>query len=361
MANKTIGDYPQALSIDNSTDMLLMEQNATDSYRKINRNTLLGTSGTLVDTNSPQSISNKTLDNTTVASFLDTRFTLQDDGNPTRQARFQLDNITPGNTRVYTLPDQNTGIAGTTASQNLLNKTITSPIINGGTINNPTLNINVINESTVNNGVTIDGLNIKDGAITTPNSVPGASIVPNSLTKSQIDWGLTGGIWWEELGRTTLNSAAATIGITINPALARTYLKVIFGIAGATNTVTALNLRLNNDFTSSYVSAYTNLDNTYGYGVNSTSGSIPLLGSTGTVWISPTSMEIDILDNAGIIKFVGTCQNVVGSSNVSSINTGSRLVRGIYHQSGSRVTNVQISVGGANITAGSSLILLGHN
>lgn len=68
-------------------------------------------------------------------------------------------------------------IVGTSDSQTLTNKTLTSPTINTAIINNPTLNTNTINEFTAAAGVTIDGLNIKDGAINTPNSTPLGSVV----------------------------------------------------------------------------------------------------------------------------------------------------------------------------------------
>lgn len=52
-----------------------------------------------------QTLSNKTLGNTNIATLKDTSFTLQDDGDATKQAQFQLSAITTGATRVYTLPD----------------------------------------------------------------------------------------------------------------------------------------------------------------------------------------------------------------------------------------------------------------
>lgn len=57
-------------------------------------------------------------------------------------------------------------IVGTTDTQTLTNKTLTSPTINGGTIANPTLTVNSINEYTAANGVGIDGVTLKDGGIT---------------------------------------------------------------------------------------------------------------------------------------------------------------------------------------------------
>lgn len=67
-------------------------------------------------------------------------------------------------------------IVGTTDTQTLTNKTLTSPTINTPTIVNPTLQTDTISEYTSANGVTIDGLNIKDGVITTVGAVGTAAL-----------------------------------------------------------------------------------------------------------------------------------------------------------------------------------------
>lgn len=53
-------------------------------------------------------ITGSTLDNTSTITIKDASFTLQDDGDTTKQARFQLSGITTGTTRTYTLPDAST-------------------------------------------------------------------------------------------------------------------------------------------------------------------------------------------------------------------------------------------------------------
>ena len=69
-------------------------------------------------------LTNKTLDNTNTVTLKDTNFTLQDDGDTTKQAKFQLSGISAGITRTLTMPNASTTLVGTDAAQTLTNKTI---------------------------------------------------------------------------------------------------------------------------------------------------------------------------------------------------------------------------------------------
>jgi hypothetical protein len=76
--------------------------------------------------------------NTNTVTLKDTLFTVQDDGDVTRQGRFQLSGITPGQTRVLTWPDYNGAIATLAGTETFTNKTLASPAINGGTLSSIT-------------------------------------------------------------------------------------------------------------------------------------------------------------------------------------------------------------------------------
>ncbi|MEO6299987.1 MAG: DUF2793 domain-containing protein, partial [Paracoccaceae bacterium] len=59
-----------------------------------------------------------------VGTFADSAFKLQDNGDATRQAQFELSGITSGTTRTVTLPDANGTLVLAAATQTLTNKTI---------------------------------------------------------------------------------------------------------------------------------------------------------------------------------------------------------------------------------------------
>lgn len=64
----------------------------------------------------PQTVAGKTFDNTNTANLKDTLLTVQDDGDATKQAQFQLSGITAGQTRVVTVPNSNGTMMYTTTA-----------------------------------------------------------------------------------------------------------------------------------------------------------------------------------------------------------------------------------------------------
>jgi len=77
-----------------------------------------------VDEDSTQTLSNKTFDNTTSFTVKDANFTIQDDADTSKQVKFQASGLTTATTRTLTVPDANTTIVGTDATQSLSNKTL---------------------------------------------------------------------------------------------------------------------------------------------------------------------------------------------------------------------------------------------
>lgn len=178
---KTIADYTAASTIDGSTHYLLIQPGGVGTaYRKINRNTYLGITAQPVDISATQTLSNKTLDNTTSLTIKDNVFTIQDDTTPSKQVKFQLSGISPGQTRTFTFPDSDNTFVGTVASQTLTNKTLTSPTITGGTIDQSTITVDSIAGHTVTTTGTIYGVTVTTGTI------GAAALASNSVTTTKI-------------------------------------------------------------------------------------------------------------------------------------------------------------------------------
>ena len=79
---------------------------------------------TLVGTGATQSLTNKTLNNTNTITLKDTNFTIQDDGDTTKQAKFNVSGVSTGTTRTFSVPDVNDTLVTLTATQTLTNKSL---------------------------------------------------------------------------------------------------------------------------------------------------------------------------------------------------------------------------------------------
>lgn len=219
MANKVIGDYTAAVSIDGSTHYLLIQPGgASTAYKKINRTVLLGITGDPVGTTDGQGLSNKVLDNTNVLTLKDNLLTLQDGGDITRQAQFQLSSITPGSTRIYTLPDATSTIANLTSTQTFTNKTLTSPVITGGTIDNSTITVDSIAGHTTPTSGTVYGLSVTTGTIAAAgiasNAVTTAKILDGAVTPAKLISGTGSTYVWASYTPTWTNLTVSSSTVT---------------------------------------------------------------------------------------------------------------------------------------------------
>lgn len=196
-------------SIDPITDELPIVNDSDIETQRINRNTFLGVTGQPADISSVQTITNKTLDNSNTINLRDDRFTLQDSGDVTKQAQFQLSSITTATTRTYTLPNASSTLADTSTAQTFTNKTLTAPSITGGSLSNTTISVDSIAEFTPANGVTVDGLNIKDGKLNTSNSVVTSNITDSAVTPAKLLAGTGTGWPWQSYTATWTSSGSA--------------------------------------------------------------------------------------------------------------------------------------------------------
>lgn len=87
-------------------------------------NLTLPTTGIVSTRAGAESLSNKTLNNTNTIEAKDSLFSLQDNGDATKLAVFEVSGITTGTTRTFTFPDASMTLVGTAATQTLSNKTI---------------------------------------------------------------------------------------------------------------------------------------------------------------------------------------------------------------------------------------------
>ncbi len=116
----------------------------------------------------------KALDNTNTITIKDTNFTLQDDGDTTKQAKFQLSGITAGQTRTYTLPDANVTLASTTDITNASDALDSKPSVRVATVGTETYTI-ASGSVTQISGTTIDGVSLAVGDRILIKDAPAAS------------------------------------------------------------------------------------------------------------------------------------------------------------------------------------------
>jgi len=222
--SKTIDDYSPANSIDPINDYFLIEPSGGTIYNKINRNTILGVTGTPADLSTVQTLSNKVLDHSNSITVKASSFTLQDASDTTKQAVFSASGISTSTTRTYTLPDASTTLVGTGTTQTLTNKTLTSPAISGGTIDNATVTVDSISGHSSATVVTVANLQISNGVLNSANAVTATSIAAGAVQPQALVTGTGSGWAWQSftptltnltLGNGTLTGSYIQIGKTV--------------------------------------------------------------------------------------------------------------------------------------------------
>lgn len=254
---------------------------------------------------------------------------------------------------------------GGTGQNSLSNLPLSAPVISGnvtggGTYTSPTLvtpSVDTVNESTPANGVSIDGLNIKDSKLTTADSVVTANVTNDAITATKIDWastGADGGIWWEEIGRTTLGGAGDTITLSSVPV--RKYLCVLISLKATGGTINA-GIRFNNDSATNYASR-----SSANGGADGTSGSVAQAGLAVTDSAADKYIVINLVNIAAQEKilYASTVEsNTSGAANVP----GKAEVVGKWANTSAAISRIDVinTTGTGDFAIGSEVVVLGHD
>lgn len=242
---------------------------------------------TLVGRATTDTLTNKSIGGSTnTFTPADNKFTLQDNGDATKQAAFELSGISTGTTRTFTLPNTSTTVVGTDATQTLTNKTLTSPTINSATITGATIDGTTTFPTTgVSAGTYGDGSNVAQITVNASGRITAASNVAIS--------GGGGGSYGDTERRDALVSLAYQ-----SKALAeyrRNILKIATGFNGASD---ALN------------------------GINTGSSSNYSVTTSGAGTLSPTKPEV-VIAQGGLTKIgdFSTNNSAISDGNTNQDNT----------------------------------------
>lgn len=258
MADTTITDLPSASTIDGSADYLAIDTASPNATNRINRNTLLGVTGQPADISTAQSLTNKTIGNTNILTVRDDRFTVQDNGDTTKQVVLDVSGVTTGTTRTLTVPDRNSTIATLGGNQTFTGaNSFTGSAWSGGTISNATITVDSIAGFSAATVVTVAGLQISAGVLNTNNSVVTANIADGAVTPAKLQSGTGSGWSWQTwsptwtnvtVGNGTVIARYIQMGKTVRARLSLTFgtTSAISGAVSFTLPVTAINNYIQN-------------------------------------------------------------------------------------------------------------------
>ena len=176
-------------------------------------------------------------------------------------------------------------------------------------------------------------------------------LADGAVTGAKIDFAATGagGVWWEEIGRTTLSSAGTTLSLSSLPV--RKYLRIFF--VGIPSGSVSVRIRFNNDSGGNYaVRAINN-------GTSATNVSVSegqFRATTGASMQLVTAEIVNIATSDKICSFVA-------SGIASSSATAPDISTGVNHWDNSTdaITRIDVYTSTNNLAAGSELVVLGHN
>lgn len=196
--------------------------------------------------------------------------------------------------------------------------------------------------------------NLLKGAPLPADTVDTQAIDDGAVTAPKIDFGGAGvGVWWEEIGRTTLGTAGNTI--TINPITAKKYLRIIISYVASGGAVGA-QLRFNNDSGNNYARR----NSTNGASDNTNTGQAVLMNTSTVANGSVGYVYMDVLNIQSSEKTAIISVNVVGTSGAGTAPSRDETYSKWVNTS-NQITRVDVLASANNFAIGSEVVVLGHN
>jgi hypothetical protein len=186
-------------------------------------------------------------------------------------------------------------------------------------------------------------------------TVDKAAIKEASVDSTKVDFSTAGKIWWEELGRVKLGTAANSMSVSFT---GKRYMKILS--TGVANGGTLqLGIQFNGDASTIYNFGY--ITNTAATGALGTQSSIALTGLvlSGGVW----DVDAEIVNTANLFKHIKS----EGSYDITNLGNGYapgfQITFGKWLNTSGLINRIDIiKYGGTgNYAAGSEVIVLGHD
>jgi hypothetical protein len=195
---------------------------------------------------------------------------------------------------------------------------------------------------------------VDSATVLASNVVTNPKILAAAVTSPKVDWSTTGGIWWEELGRTTLAVAGDTISLT--SFTARKYLKIIIDVRDTGGTINPL-VRFNSDSGANYSINYNDNGGANANAVSQTQ--IALDTGAAAAYPFHCIVEVEnILATEKMCWLQSVGRGTVGGGNVTTMRTGSAKWANTLAQ----INRVDIiNTGTGDYAIGSEVIVLGHD
>ncbi len=164
---------------------------------------------------------------------------------------------------------------------------------------------------------------------------------------------VSSGMWWEELGRTTLGVAGDTLSLPSLPA--KKYLHLIWHCVAVTNPIQPV-LRFNNDTGNNYAITYSQ---NYGALVTTVSQSNISVASAASLGVHAGEAKVtNVLADRKMVRAIG-----VSDANLGAANGSTQIdVTGKWANTSAQITRVDlINLSTGDFAIGSELIVLGHD